>query len=135
MKERIIRALAAVAVVTIALLFQPTRAQSENSVGDSHARIEQTIWKLLDDDKAVYVSLPEADFLALGEGFDLPDGGKAVTELALKAPGGAFDPRDVVKIPADKLGYKADWTDRRTLATGRGTPSPVFQTADPKYRA
>jgi hypothetical protein len=51
--------------------------------------------------------------MALGEGFDLPDGGKTVTDLALKAPGGAFDPRDVAKIPAEKLGYKADWIVER----------------------
>jgi len=51
--------------------------------------------------------------MALGEGFDLPDGGKNVTDLAMKAPGGAFDPRDVAKIPAKTLGYKADWIVER----------------------
>ena len=65
---------------------------------------DEKIWKLLDDEKAVYVSLPETDFRALGKGFDLPDGGKAVTDLAMKAPGGAFDPRDLEKIPAKTLG-------------------------------
>jgi hypothetical protein len=57
--------------------------------------------------------MPQVDFMALGEDFELPDGGRAVTELALKAPGGAFDPRDVAKIPAEKLGYKADWIVER----------------------
>jgi hypothetical protein len=79
----------------------------------SSAGVEQTIWTLLDDPNAVYVSLSDADFRALGEGFNLPDGGKAVTELALAAPGGAFDPRDVAKIPAAQLGYKADWIVER----------------------
>src|ERR1044071_1628233 len=41
------------------------------------------------------------------------DRGKTVTDLALKAPGGAFDPRDLEKIPAEKLGYKADWLVER----------------------
>ncbi len=75
--------------------------------------IEQKIWSLLDDGKSVYVTLPESDFRSLGKGFDLPDGGKTVTDLALNAPGGAFDPRDVAKIPAEKLGYKADWIVER----------------------
>src|SRR5258708_32343577 len=75
--------------------------------------LEQKIWKLLDDDKPVYVSLAESDFRALGEGFDLPDDGKAVTDLAIAAPGGAFDPRDVAKIPPATLGSKADWIVER----------------------
>ena len=80
---------------------------------DAQNGLEEKIWNLLDNDKAVYVTLPEADFRALGKGFDLPDGGKTVTELAMKAPGGAFDPRDVAKIPAATLGYKADWIVER----------------------
>ena len=75
--------------------------------------LEQKIWTLLDDPKSVYVSLSEPDFRALGAGFDLPDGGRAVTALAEKAPGGAFDPRDVAKIPAQELGYKAEWVVER----------------------
>lgn len=90
-----------VAILMLALLAQ------------TPAQLEQKIWNLLDNDKAVFVSLPESDFMALGEDFVLPDQGKSVTELALKAPGGAFDPRDVAKIPAEKLGYKADWIVER----------------------
>ena len=74
---------------------------------------EQKIWSLLDDPKAPYVSLSEPDFRSLGAGFELPDGGRSVTALAEKAPGGAFDPRDVAKIPAATLGYKADWVVER----------------------
>jgi hypothetical protein len=95
------------AVTTGALYSASKRADLTNH------DVEQKIWKLLDDDKSVYVSLPEADFRALGEGFDLPDGGKTVTDLAMSAPGGAFDPRDVAKIPAETLGYKADWIVER----------------------
>ncbi len=75
--------------------------------------LEQKIWTLLDDSKSPYVSLSESDFRALGAGFDLPDGGRSVTALAEKAPGGAFDPRDVAKLPAQQLGYKADWVVER----------------------
>ena len=75
--------------------------------------IEQKIWDLLDDPEEVYVSLADADFRALGDGFDLPEGAETVTELALAAPGGAFDFRDVAKIPPAKLGYRADWIVER----------------------
>ena len=75
--------------------------------------LEQKIWSLLDDNQSVYVSLSESDFRALGADFDLPDGGKAVTALATEAPGGAFDPRDVAKIPSTELGYQADWIVER----------------------
>ena len=74
---------------------------------------EQKIWGLLDNSKATYVSLAEPDFRALGTDIELPDGGRAVTDLAERAPGGAFDPRDVAKIPAQRLGYKADWVVER----------------------
>jgi hypothetical protein len=43
----------------------------------------------------------------------LPDGGKTVTDLAQAAPGGAFDPRNLAKIPPSKLGYQADWIVER----------------------
>lgn len=65
------------------------------------------IASLLDQPKS-YVMLAEADFRALDMGA-LPDGGKTVTDLALKAPGGAFDPRDLAKVDPKILGYKADW--------------------------
>ncbi|MDB6115754.1 MAG: hypothetical protein JWQ62_2699, partial [Lacunisphaera sp.] len=76
------------------------------------ADLEKKIHALLDQDK-IYSSLPGDDFLALGEDFVLPDGGKAVTDLALAAPGGAFDPRAVEKIPAATLGYEAKWCVER----------------------
>jgi hypothetical protein len=96
--------------VLIAILFaQPLLAENKSTP----AQLEQKIWNLLDNDKPVFVSLPQDDFMALGEDFILPDGGKTITELAMKAPGSAFDPRDVAKIPAERLGYKADWIVER----------------------
>jgi hypothetical protein len=74
--------------------------------------IEKKIHALLDQDK-IFSSLPGDDFLALGAGFELPDGGKNVTALALAAPGGAFDPRDLEKISAATLGYQAKWCVER----------------------
>ena len=109
MSRRAVQALV-MAVVLLMLAVQHLPAVQS---GTTFHAIEQKIWKLLDDDNAVYVSLPEADFRSLGEGFDLPDGGKTVTDLAIKTPGGAFDPRDVAKIPAATLGYKADWIVER----------------------
>ncbi len=79
-----------------------------NAVGQTQT-LEQKIWALLDNEKAPYVALPERVFRAAGTGFDLPDGGRAATELASKAPGGAFDPRELAKISPQSLGYRADW--------------------------
>ncbi len=109
MNQTKISTLATLAVTLLALQVQPAPAQNNLS----HRQIEQNIWLLLDDPEAIFVSLPDAEFRALGEGFDLPDGGQAVTELALNAPGGAFDPRDVAQIPPEQLGYKADWIVER----------------------
>ena len=89
---------------TLATLFSVVALQADDGIGAK-------IHRLLDDPKAVYVSLPTDDFMALG--WKLPDGGKSVTDLALAAPGGAFDPRDLAKIPAATLGYKADWIVER----------------------
>ncbi|MCH8868056.1 MAG: hypothetical protein IID58_14565, partial [Proteobacteria bacterium] len=46
-------------------------------------------------------------------GWDLPDGGAAVTELAKAAPGGALDPRDLESISPEALGYTARWHEVR----------------------
>ena len=117
MKNTVTRFAAAVAVLTCAWLMQPTHAAGRQEASTPAERtsreVEQGIWTLLDNDTSPFVSLAEADFRALGNEFTLPDGGRAVTELALKAPGGAFDPRDVARIPAATLGYKADWIVER----------------------
>ncbi|HWA27232.1 MAG TPA: hypothetical protein VG734_16370 [Lacunisphaera sp.] len=76
------------------------------------ADLEKKIHALLDQDK-IYSSLAGDDFLALGADFKLPDEGKSVTALALAAPGGAFDPRDLEEIPAKTLGYEAKWCVER----------------------
>ena len=127
MRNKVIRVGAAVAVLASAWLMQSLHAAgrqgtsvSDAQVGDgvraanlTSREIEQRISNLLDDDESPYVSLAEADFRALGDRFDLPDGGRTVTGLARQAPGGAFDPREVAKTPAETLGYKADWIVER----------------------
>src|SRR5688572_20264988 len=100
-------------VLLIAALTAPFRASWSIDEPQAESSIEETIWKLLDDDKAVYVTLADAVFRSLGEGFDLPDEGKTVTALAEAALGGAFDPRDVGRIAPETLGYKADWIVER----------------------
>src|SRR5437899_12555943 len=114
MRRRNALAMAALAAVAGMVMVTAQNAVSAANEADLTNRdVERKIWKLLDDDKAVFVLLSEPDFRALGEGFDLPDGGKTVTDLAKAAPGGAFDPRDLAKIPAEKLGYKAEWVVER----------------------
>jgi len=54
-----------------------------------------------------YTVVPQDLFQRLG--WDLPDGGARVKALADAAPGGAFDPRDLEKLPVDALGYRAAW--------------------------
>ncbi|MBI4634119.1 MAG: hypothetical protein HY742_09550 [Deltaproteobacteria bacterium] len=62
-------------------------------------------------DKDIPYAMVSPDlFGKLGEDLKLPDGGKHIKELADKAPGGAFDPRDMEKIPSKALGYKAKWS-------------------------
>jgi len=95
-----------------ALVFAAAIVPMGSTVGQT-PNLEQKIWSLLDNDKVPYAALSEPDFRALGAGFDLPDGGRAVTELADKAPGGAFDPRDLAKISPQQLGYRAEWVVER----------------------
>ncbi len=118
MKKRNTFAMAALAGLAGIMMVTTQNARSAANEADLTNRdVERKIWKLLDDDKAVFVSLSEPDFRALGEGFDLPDGGKTVTQLAQAAPGGAFDPRDLGKIPAATLGYKPTGSSSATNAT------------------
>jgi hypothetical protein len=114
MQKRNTFAIAALAgVAGIAMVTTQTARSAATDPDLTNRDVERKIWKLLDDDTAVFVTLSESDFRALGEGFDLPDGGKTVTDLAKAALGGAFDPRVLGKIPAATLGYKADWIVER----------------------
>ncbi|MDP9037709.1 MAG: hypothetical protein M3O02_00370 [Acidobacteriota bacterium] len=98
----------------LSLLAHAADARGQSSTGaQTDATIEHSIFTLLDNPTAVYVSLPEADFMRLGGGFELPDQGRQVTALATGAPGGAFDPRDLQTLNATSLGYKPEWIVER----------------------
>jgi hypothetical protein len=109
----LLRVTARLSLVAVLTLTAATTIAFGQGFGKINEVTEHKIWSLLDDPKSVYVTLPETDFRGLGQGFDLPDGGKTVTGLAMSAPGGAFDPRDLEKIPAERLGYKAQWVVER----------------------
>src|SRR5687768_73329 len=67
---------------------------------------EEEVLQLFEE-KRPYTVVPEKVFKQLGP--ELPDGGATVKALADDAPGGAFDPRKLEALPAEKLGYKAKW--------------------------
>lgn len=68
---------------------------------------EEKILKLLEEDRP-YTVVSAALFDQLG--WDLPpDGGASVKALADAAPGGAFAPEELEKLPPEKLGYRARW--------------------------
>lgn len=71
---------------------------------------EQEVIQMLESPQP-YHAVTESDFLQLG--WDLPDGGQAVKALADAAPGIAFDPRELEKLPSDKLGYTVMWHEQR----------------------
>jgi hypothetical protein len=52
-------------------------------------------------------------FESLWEDVSLPDRGSIVKGLADRKPGGAFDPRDLEKVPAKDLGYQPRWVPLR----------------------
>ena len=101
-----------------------TIVSNGGTMAQTHTR-EQKIWSLLDDSKAAYVSLGEAEFRALGADFELPDGGRSITQLAEQAPGGAFDPRDVAKLAPQQLGYKPTGLSNAFAATPSTGTSPA----------
>ena len=81
------------------------------SMGCSQApSAEDRVVALLAND-APYHLVSEELFEELG--WDLPDGGAAVTELANTATGGALDPRDLESISPETLGYTARWHEIR----------------------
>ena len=66
------------------------------------------VWEALGPNRP-YAYLSEQNFMAAGQILSLPDGGANLTDLAKAAPGGAFDPRDVGRLPPEQLGYDAEW--------------------------
>jgi hypothetical protein len=81
------------------LLFVPTGPAAQGTA-------EDRVVEMLGDNLPYHRVSPEL-FEQLGS--DLPDGGAAVKALADAAPGGAFDPRKLERIPEASLGYRAKW--------------------------
>ena len=79
------------------------------------ATSEEDLIKLYQENRPYAIVSPEL-FNQLG--WDLPDGGATVKALADAAPGGAFDPRRIESLPADKLGYRAMWHEARYKVYG-----------------
>jgi len=82
---------------------------------DVIAATEDDILRILASDQP-YHTVSAEQFEQLG--WDLPDGGNTVKALADAAPGSAFDPRDLEKQSAAKLGYKASWQTLRYKVYG-----------------
>jgi pimeloyl-ACP methyl ester carboxylesterase len=91
-------------IITVIVTFStlPT-AQAQEST-------EAQIIRQLQQDQPYHTVSPQ-QFEQLG--WELPDGGTTVKTLADAAPDSAFDPRDLEKLPAEKLGYKAKWHEVR----------------------
>jgi hypothetical protein len=102
--KKALKAVVLFAVLQVAV--QPLAAQS---------RADQQILNALAQEKPYHVVSPDV-FDQLG--WDLPDNGASVKALADAAPGGAFDPRELEKIPASKLGYRAKWHEVRYKVYG-----------------
>jgi|GEM_PF-821775 len=94
-------------------LLAPLASASTKDPELTNPAIEKKIWALLDEPNKTFVSLSTPDFMSLGVGFDIPDQGKSIQEIAAAAAGGAFDPRALEKVSPEKLGYKADWIVER----------------------
>lgn len=56
-----------------------------------------------------FASLSAPDFHGLDGAITLPDNGATVSALAMDAPGGAFDPRDLDSVDPQVLGYDSTW--------------------------
>ena len=88
-------------MVTIATCLTAGAVTAYRQAPDAHAAVRELLKK-----PAEYTAVPAATFERLG--WDLPDAGARVKTLADAAPGGAFDPRDLEKLPPE-IGYRASW--------------------------
>ena len=93
-----------VASVAMLLVLLPQVARAQAPQG------EEDLIRMFEQNRPYSIVSPEL-FNQLG--WDLPDGGATVKALADAAPGGAFDPRKLESLPADKLGYRAKWHEVR----------------------
>jgi hypothetical protein len=64
-------------------------------------------------DAKPYATISPEMLKELSADLDLPDQGRLVKKLADEAPGGAFDPRQLVEIPGADIGYRTRWAVER----------------------
>lgn len=102
---------AASAAMACALLLTSSRIDAQ----DGQRPAGEEVVQMLREERPFH-AVPPALFEKLG--WDLPDGGAAVKKLADAAPGGAFDPRALEKIPDARLGYRAKWHEVRYKVYG-----------------
>jgi hypothetical protein len=84
--------------VALAVLVAGSLIRSDDAETDVLARLRTA---------RLHASVPPDLFERLG--WDLPDGGRRVRELADAAPGGAFDPRALEELRPSDIGYAATW--------------------------
>ncbi len=95
-------------VIAVVAFLAVTAAATPQSASNDPAEAE--VLQLLAENQGFH-RIPEDLFEQLG--WDLPDGGAQVKSLADAAPGGAFDPRELEALDADRLGYRAEWHELR----------------------
>ena len=94
--------------MTILALVALTASASHVRAANDAAEAEAL--KLLKENRGFH-AISENLFEQLG--WDLPVGGAQVKSLADAAHGGAFDPRKLETLAADRLGYRAKWHEIR----------------------
>jgi hypothetical protein len=98
-------------IASVVLLAASSHPAGQTQPGDAGDRIV----RMLGEEKP-YHAIDAAAFEELG--WPLPDGGSSVKALADAAPGGAFDPRALEAVAADRLGYTAKWHSVRYKVYG-----------------
>jgi hypothetical protein len=94
---------------------RPSPAAKGVEKGADKASAQETLIRQFQEDRP-FTIISQATFDQLGP--DLPDGGATVKALADAAPMGAFDPRKLESLPAEKLGYRAQWHELRYKVYG-----------------
>ena len=93
-------------VVQLSLLFLLALGGCSSPLEGPVASAEEQLLELIGEDNP-YSMVSSELFEQLG--WDLPDGGRLVKQLAESTPGGAFDPKALEALPAEELGYHATW--------------------------
>lgn len=95
-------------ILTVSLLFSAPGITAQEAT-------EATIVQMLQQEQPYHtVNAGQFDLL----GWDLPDGGAAVSAMANAAPLSTFDPRELEQLPSGQVGYRATWHEVRYSVYG-----------------